>query len=95
MKLFAIVAVLAALALSFIALFPWGAVFVSGEENWLTLTRDPHHLAFEVITGGIQQLVIGVLGGAVIWPRIKAHIHRDINKSHGEDTRDPTLEPRA
>lgn len=57
--------------------------FVAGEENWLTLVRDPHHLAFEAITGGVQQLVFGVIGGAVIWPRIKAHIHRDI--AHGVD----------
>jgi hypothetical protein len=60
---------------------PWNNIFVPGEENWLTLLRDPHHLAFEGLTGIGQTLVINVLLLAVVWPFIRKHIHRDVK--HG------------
>jgi len=71
----------ALLGASFIAwaYIPWGSIFVVGEEPMLALLRDPNHLAFEAITGIGQTLVINVLVLALVWPRIRAHFHRDID----------------
>ena len=43
-------------------------------NEFLHLLADPAHWLFE----GVSDLVLGVLFGAVIWPRIRAHFHRDI-----------------
>lgn len=48
-------------------------------DETLHLLTDGAHWVFEAIT----DLVFGVLGGAVLWPRIKAHFHRDIR--HAEN----------
>jgi len=71
----------ALLGASFIAwaYIPWGSIFVPGEENWLTLLRDPHHILFETILSVGQILVINGLVLALVWPFIKRHIHRDID----------------
>lgn len=43
-------------------------------SEFLHLLSDLPHWGFEIVT----DLVIGGIGGAVIWPRIKAHLHRDV-----------------
>ena len=48
-------------------------------ESFHTLVTDPNHWLFEFLVSGIEQVVIGGIIGALLWPRIKRHIHRDIN----------------
>lgn len=58
-------------------------------ESFTALLRDPAHWYFELFVGAVQELVFGVLVGAFLWPRLKAHIHRDINRleeQHGHFT---------
>ena len=79
----ALVALVPALIL-FVALVPWGSIFVPGEEPFTALLRDPNHLAFEAITGIAQTAVVDLFVLAFAWPLIKRHIHRDIDRSHGD-----------
>lgn len=46
-------------------------------ESFGTLLRDPSHWEFEALVGFIEMVVFDVLIGVLVWPRIKAHIHRD------------------
>ena len=46
-------------------------------SEFLHLLANPAHWLFE----GVSDLVIGVLFGAVVWPRIRAHFHRDIDSA--------------
>lgn len=46
-------------------------------SEFLHLLANPAHWLFE----GVSDLVIGVLFGAVVWPRIRAHFHRDIDRA--------------
>ena len=49
-------------------------------ESFRALVTDPNHWLFELLVGGIEELVLGVIIGAVFWPKVKAHFHRDINQ---------------
>lgn len=42
-------------------------------ETFGDLLRDPAHWAFE----GVTDVVFGMVIGGIVWPRIRAHIHRD------------------
>ena len=53
------------------------AFFVAGEDGLLDLLRDPNHLLFEFITGGVETLVVDGLLVAVVWPTVLRHLHRD------------------
>lgn len=66
-------------------LIPWDDIFVSGEESFTALLRDPNHLAFEAITGIGQTIVIDVVGLALVWPLVKRHFHQDIEQATGVD----------
>jgi hypothetical protein len=66
-------------------------------EAFTTLLRDPNHWYFELLVGGIEEIVFGIVIGAVVWPKIKQHIHRDVERgvekpmiphSEGTDMRD-------
>lgn len=49
-------------------------------ETFSTLVHDPNHWLFEFLVGGIEEFVTGVLVGALLWPFIKRHIHKDVDK---------------
>lgn len=51
-------------------------------ETFGQLARDPAHWQFELFVGFIEMLVFDVVVGTLLWPAIKDHIHRDINRSH-------------
>jgi hypothetical protein len=55
-------------------------------ETFGTLLRDPNHWLFEFMVGGIEEIVTGVFIGAVIWPRIVRHWHRDAPHRNGVQT---------
>lgn len=44
-------------------------------ESFWTLLRDPAHWQFELFL----MLVFDVVLGALVWPVIKRHIHRDVD----------------
>lgn len=44
-------------------------------ETFTTLLRDPAHWQFELFL----MLIFDVVIGALIWPAIKRHIHRDVD----------------
>ena len=47
-------------------------------ETFGELLRDPAHWQFELLVGAIEMLVVDVLLGAILWPVVRRHIHRDI-----------------
>ena len=47
-------------------------------ETFGTLLRDPAHWYFELFLIFIFDIVVG----AIVWPFIKAHIHRDTETEH-------------
>lgn len=49
-------------------------------ESFSYLLRDPGHWGFELLVGGIEMLLFDLMIGAILWPRIKAHIHRDLDE---------------
>lgn len=58
-------------------------------ETFGQLARDPAHWQFELFVGFIETVVFDVVVGALVWPAIKDHIHRDINRmedQHGHTT---------
>lgn len=60
-------------------------------EAFTTLLRDPNHWYFELLVGGIEEVVFGIVIGMVVWPKIKQHIHRDVERGvekPGTDMRD-------
>lgn len=50
-----------------------------GAETFWSLLRDQAHWEFELFLMLIFDVVIGVL----IWPRLKARLHREIDEEHG------------
>jgi hypothetical protein len=55
-------------------------------ETFWDLLRDPAHWQFELLVGFIEMLVFDVIIGALAWPVIKRHIHRDV-KGQGDVSR--------
>lgn len=53
-------------------------------ESFTFLVHDAAHWEFELLVGGIEMLfadvLIGWLGVRYAWPRIKRHIHRDVQE---------------
>ncbi len=61
-------------------------------EAFTVLLRDLNHWFFEFLVGGIEELVTGVIIGAVLWPRVMRHWHRDSpHKDKDEVAYIPTL----
>lgn len=50
-------------------------------SEYLELLRDPAHWAFELTLVALIDGIIGVL----VWPRIKRHIHRDVDRANHSD----------
>lgn len=49
-------------------------------ETFGQLFRDPAHWQFELLVGAVEMVVFDLLIGALAWPFIKRHIHRDITQ---------------
>jgi hypothetical protein len=49
-------------------------------ETFWSLLHDRAHWEFEALVGFLEMVVFDVVIGALAWPVIKKHIHRDIAK---------------
>ena len=50
-------------------------------EAFTTLLLDPNHWAFELLLEALS----GGLVGAIVWPWIRRHIHRDVKRAEDHD----------
>lgn len=53
----------------------------AGEESFIGLLQDAAHWEFEVFL----ILLFDVLLGAIMWPVVKRHIHRDVGQAEGHE----------
>jgi len=62
-------------------------MLAQGETFW-ELFHSAGHWYFELFLGGLELIVLDLIIGFFVWPRIKAHFHRDIKHvghEHGPD----------